>query len=288
MIPWIPPSLAATSHSLGGGSSKPQLSSFPVGRTAEKLTPRKTSPELTASTGGSSGWQIREHRATETQPGAEGSPRAPRTHRKHKTERGQGQLQSPGMAPEARERQLAGLQVLGFPVSSLPPLTLQDGDTAQLSHCWSQGKPRKAAPALEKGWEKGESAATLQALREGHRDRHQQTVCRSQCQMFGAEHPSPRPRRHKSCGREEVGTGRVPQTLFAAQAPLRAPDRAADIPSPAGAIQDPGELGRQGRGEAARHKTRESTEGPSLALSKALSQLRQKNEGGEKKQPSNN
>lgn len=56
------------------------------------------------------------------------------------------------MPPETRRSQLAGLQVLWFPVSSLLLLILQDGDTAGAVTLLL---PRKAAPALEKGWGKG-------------------------------------------------------------------------------------------------------------------------------------
>lgn len=111
----------------------------------------------------------------------------------------------------------------------------------------------------------GKSVATPQALGEGCTDRQQKMVCRngdmpvprqSRAGLPG-EHPFSlasagdcTPQQARNCGREEVGTGRLPQIISAARVSIQPPNRTAHIPFPEGrtcpAIQDPGERGRRG------------------------------------------
>lgn len=246
--------------------SKHQLISFPgheaVGRTAEKLTPRKTRPELAVRTAGSLGQRIQEHKSTETQPGAEGSPRA------QKTQTRGWQRRAPAPRDATRGKEEPAGRGPGFEAPWVLPAP---ADCAGWGHSRAVTLlvPRKAAPALGKGG----SAATLQTLREGHRDRHQKMVCRCQIHTVEQENSLSPAMQAQELWEGGGWMGRLPQTLCAAKAPIQAPNRTAPITPRRDS--HPGSRGG-GQRDADRHKTRESTQGPSLALSNALSQLREK------------
>lgn len=74
------------------------------------------------------------------------------------------------------------------------------------------------------------------------------------------------PQQARNCGREAVGTGRLPQIISAARVSIQAPNKTARITFPEGrtcpAIQDPGERGRRGRQEAEWHAALWSTAFP--------------------------
>lgn len=176
--------------------------------------------------------------------------RAPPEHHTHKknTER----ISSRARARHGDKGQAAG-RAPGAEVPSLLLLTLQVG-TVLLEAKGSQGKQPQP-------W-KRENAQQPHKPWGGTQGRQQKELCSSQCQILLVEHPSPAMPSRAVGGRREAGEPPTNPPCSQNSPPSSHQGCSHHIPSRGSQI--PGELGRQGRRAADRHKTWHSTEGPIL------------------------